>query len=792
MPIGKLFNWRPEIEEFSAPLRQKQPFKLLFSKFPRGIDNARIDVVLSLEFTQKVHLMVRRDLLHDVTKNYWGEAPSATDNEDVQAVGDSYIGMMEVAVDRARKGSGFEVIQLLQFSVLKFLLQVIDDELRDLRNRLQKERNRATQQSNALSMQLHERLVILAKEEPSIKYRLSRRLFRELLKLEMVRLGKLRKSVLGLTWPVPKIILFNPILQLSSLEADEQLMKHYPLACTSSDDGRGFDAINRLMVGLFSDFLPAWTWPLEEPEEWVDQGDDAGSTTILYRNESGGIVTQIDIGLLLGRSLQKEEYRKGLNSWFDVPENIDRFIYSVKSSAFDVAGGCNPAKRTYWKSPRWPRFHGQLTKRLLKQLKSSGLDLQILASHAAPEVYKELKGCLPVRLVCQYLAGDIKKSALQRKLSGMPGVSNPEQMLKILDRDQGAIRNMPPATRRRRLFSFIRHFAIFRRDLKLAHQAFSAMSRIRLLSRQEDIELSRSNGTLQEMLLRGELQTGEHKIRNHVIVKADVRGSTVMTNELRQRGLNPASHFSLNFFEPITRLLRGYGAQKVFVEGDAVILSICEYQDTPYQWLCVSHACGLARNMLKVVEAQNFKNREYGLPELELGLGICFSDEEPTFLHDEDRKIMISPAINRADQLSSCSAAIRNTRYGRELGQGVKVMVPLDSGALDKVSSDKLVRYNVNGIELDISAYYKLKSELALRTVASDKLDDGELFMVGRYPDLDGKMHTLVLKESPVTVWDGYEPGEDESLRRSYYQVITDKKSRTEAIERAAARAPLL
>ncbi|MEJ1406801.1 MAG: hypothetical protein RPU62_07430 [Candidatus Sedimenticola sp. (ex Thyasira tokunagai)] len=788
MALGKLFYWRPEIEEFCKPLRCKQPFDLLFSKLPRGIDNTRIDVVLSQEFTQKTRLMVKRALLHDVTKNYWGEAPPPPDKQDVQAVGDCYIGMMELAVDRARKRSSMEVIQLLQFSVLKFLLQVIDEELRDLRSRLQKERSRANQQSNALSVQLHERLVILAKEESSIRYRLSRRLFRELLKLETVRLGKLRKSVLGRTWPVPKIVLFNPMLQLSSLLADEQLMKHYPLACTNSEKERGFDTINRLVVGLFSRFLPTWVWPLEGHEQGEGGGGEAGSTAILYRNEPGGMTTQIDIGLLLGNSMQKDEYHKGLVSWLDVPENIDRFIYSVKSGSTSVGGDSGVADRAYWQNPHWPQFHARLLKRLLRQFKKGGLEQEILASHAAPEVYQDLKGCLPVRLVCQYLAGDIKKQGLQRKLSGMPGVNNPVQVMKVLDRAQSAIRNMPTATRRRRVFSFVRHFSIFRRDLKLAHQAFSAMSRIRILSRQEDIDLSRSNSTLQEMLLRGELQPGEHKIRNHVIIKADVRGSTAITKELRQRGLNPASHFSLNFFEPITRLLKGYGAQKVFVEGDAVILSIFEYQDTPYQWLCVSHACGLARNMLKVVEAQNIKNREYGLPELELGLGICFSDEEPTFLYDGNQKIMISPAINRADQLSSCSAAIRNTRYGRALGQGVKVMAPLDAGALEKVSSDKLVRYNVNGIELDISAYYKLKSELSMRTVEQDMPASDDQIMIGRYPDLDGKMHTLVLKESPVTVWDGLTSGESEPLQRSYYQVVTDRERRAEAVERLSPR----
>jgi len=38
--------------------------------------------------------------------------------------------------------------------------------------------------------------------------------------------------------------------------------------------------------------------------------------------------------------------------------------------------------------------------------------------------------------------------------------------------------------------------------------------------------------------------------------------------------MNPASYFSLNFYEPLTKILPRYGAEKVFIEGDAVILSI--------------------------------------------------------------------------------------------------------------------------------------------------------------------------------------------------------------------------
>ncbi|OOZ37197.1 hypothetical protein [Solemya velesiana gill symbiont] len=206
-----------------------------------------------------------------------------------------------------------------------------------------------------------------------------------------------------------------------------------------------------------------------------------------------------------------------------------------------------------------------------------------------------------------------------------------------------------------------------------------------------------------------------------------------------------------------------------------MILSVFEYEDTPYQWLSVSHACGLAANILKVMDRQNHKNRKYGLPMLELGLGIAFSDEEPAFLYDEDREIMISSAINRADQLSYCSAALRNSEYGKGLGRGVEVLSPANPDELDKQSSDRLVRYNVNGIELDVSAFYKLKSELVLKQVQFKKGGRKSRYLAARYPDLEGNMNWLVIREAEIRTWDGSRVGAPEASGRSYYQVVTDQ-----------------
>ncbi|WP_241087479.1 hypothetical protein [Candidatus Vondammii sp. HM_W22] len=788
--IDNLFRWQPSVDEFVAPLHLKTVFQPLIDRFPKGIDNTRLDVVLSLEFTSQTQLMVRRALLHDVAENYWGESPPLPDNKDVQYFREAYTGMMELAVDRARKHIRLELIQLLQFSVIKFSLQTVNGELARLRGQLQRARSTGVHQSSGRAVEIHERLVLLAKEEHVIRYQLTSQLFKELFKLETLHLSKLRKSVLGSAWPIPKSLLFNPILQLSSLWADEQLMKHYSLVCTDRNDPDGFDGVNRLVTELFLDYLPPWV-NFTTAQNLVGILDtDLSTVASRSRKEQDSLAIFAEIEALLGRSMLQAEYSEGRVSWLDTPENISRIIYSTKSTKGICTDDTVQPLSTYWSNNKWPGFHYRLIKRMLKRIYSHNLDQQILACHLAPDIYKELNQQLPVRMICNYLAGRMERKELSRKLAGMQSVGNATQVQKVLERARGLVHSTPAPHKRRRIFSFLRHFAVLRHDLKMAYQAHSAMEQIRLLSQPKDLELSRSNNTLQEFLLREELPPGQRRIRNHLIIKADVRGSTAITSELRQRKLNPASHFSINFFQPINKLLESCGAKKVFVEGDAVILSIFEYEDTPYQWLCVSHACGLAQEILKVVDIQNIKNRQHDLPELELGLGIVFSDDAPAYLYDEERPIMISSAINRADQLSSCSAVIRRSRYGGSLGWGIEVLAPLDSDPMEKETSDQLLRYNVNGIELDVSAYNKLKSELSLRAIdaVSISVDFTGRFLAGRYPDLSGAMHWLVLQESPVRIWDGLKPGEDDQRGRNFYQVITDKDLVAEVVDKLIQR----
>ncbi len=425
---------------------------------------------------------------------------------------------------------------------------------------------------------------------------------------------------------------------------------------------------------------------------------------------------------------------------------------------------------------RWIRVREYILDEVQRRFRRAGLWAKIFAANESPKVFKELHGRVPLGIITQYLEGRLPRRKLLHRLSGLKGVSQPHIAKKVLDNAWERIRNMPSSRREYRIKCFLRDFVVLRRDLKLAYQTHRTMNSIRILMRDEAIELSRRNDSLQEFIRPSEAGAEKRRIKNHVIIKADLRGSTAITTELLDKNLNPASHFSLNFFQPITKLLDAFGAVKVFVEGDAVILCITEYEDAPHQWLCVSHACGLARKMLQVVDTQNIKNRKHGLPELELGLGISFNDSSPAFLYDGDRQIMISPAINRADRLSSCAAVLRRTALEEMVKRGVEVVVPVDQGAVRKDRNDELLSFNVNGIELDMPAFFKLKTELALLRVRGGIAEYSEhsVFYAGRYPDRTGKMHWLVVREAPVRLWIGNSVNTEEEWGRRFFEVVTD------------------
>jgi class 3 adenylate cyclase len=326
---------------------------------------------------------------------------------------------------------------------------------------------------------------------------------------------------------------------------------------------------------------------------------------------------------------------------------------------------------------------------------------------------------------------------------------------------------------------FLQDFFHYHRDLRRLETLNAALDSVNLVANERLRELSRMNGTLYEFLLPEEqVEPQADRVLRHVVLKADVRDSTKLTRTLMDKGLNPASYFSLNFYDPVNKLLSKYGAQKVFLEGDAIILAILEKDGEP--GLAVSRACVLAREIIEIVRGYNELVQRSGMPPLELGIGITLQESAPLYLMDGDHQIMISEALNESDRLSSCNKRARKVMEAQAGPFHVYAFQAAEVEAGGNVE-DVILSFNLGGIRMNEAAFRKLQQEISLEPLrvklppAFASSDKGEYRLLkGTVPVDRDIFRKIVVRESRVPRIDPSDFSVKGWTERSYWEVCTD------------------
>ncbi|MES9994245.1 MAG: hypothetical protein ABW098_20030 [Candidatus Thiodiazotropha sp.] len=757
-----------------APLRRSAAPHCQLDLFQIGIDNHHIDVALSHQFRSTLANFVKKIVYEDLNKHGWVKMDAPPSGSDVETFKSMYRSMMQGALEQVHRDAAVrDLLKLLHLVLLKLLLESPGIVIAELRDKLDQDGNLPVGAHGGRALELHERIVTLARLEPGIRYRTLRRVFKIVQRLESKELRKLRKSVVGSSWMLSKQLLFNPLLHLPNLSTEEFIMNHYPLLCVDRDSDNYFDISNRIITNTYRDYLPNWAQAPSRNTE-IKDGLDGKGFQIRNRELHSGFSEFLEGQRMLERCLSEAEFKQIDVSWLDVPRNIDILL---QRPAGENGGWFSRNKRGKGKPSPWKNSDCETTRRelqsqLLKQLDRAGVVQRAIAAYRTPRLHRQLNGQISIKDIYRFLTGDLARRNLVKRLASTPDKGS--AALKAMDVVLGYIRRMPSNKQQDYAIRYVKDFLTFRRDLKLAYYTYQQMSHLRILQDGESIKLSRDNGSLYEFRL-GRDTDSQDQIKAHVILKADIRGSTEITRQLIEKRLNPATHFSMNFFGPITKLLERFGAQKVFVEGDALILAVMETGRITTQALTVANACGLARKMLSVMDAQNSQNRVHNLPKLELGLGIAFSDDAPAYLYDEQQKIMISPAINEADRLSSCSSELRqDTSWRRSKRHRVEVLK--DYSQDSKTDAPIRLRYNINGIELTEAAFIKLKSEVVLHKLKiHSRSGESHYYHVGRFVDRQGSSHWLVVRQGLVKAWNAGDIEERKDSSDDYfYEIVTD------------------
>jgi class 3 adenylate cyclase len=326
---------------------------------------------------------------------------------------------------------------------------------------------------------------------------------------------------------------------------------------------------------------------------------------------------------------------------------------------------------------------------------------------------------------------------------------------------------------------FLADFFHYHRDFRRLEVLNGALDSVNLVPNERMQELSRVNGTLYEFLLPEEQgESDSERVLRHVVLKADVRDSTRLTRTMMDKGMNPASYFSLNFYDPVNKLLEKYGAQKVFLEGDAIILAILEREGEPQ--LAVSRMCVLAREVIEIVRGYNELMQRSGMPGLELGLGITLQEAAPLYLMDGEHQIMISEALNESDRLSSCN---KRARKVMEPQAGPFHVYAFQAAELDEEGNpeDVILSYNLGGIRMNEAAFKKLQQEITLEplkvrlptSLASSDKGEYRLFTATVPVDHD-IFRKIVVRESRIPRINAADFSVQGWTERSYYEVCTD------------------
>ena len=753
---GAAVRFRGVPERSLLPLARAPAFDVPLERFPRGVDNVRVDVRLSPRFTRELRRVVAGLVAQEIAGGRGAAlAPGALGGrEDFEALRAAYGAMLEAAAHRARREGGrIERVQLLQLGVLKAVQEAVRAEiegvLQGLRGSLREERTRATE-----GLELYEHLVRFAKRRPRVQYTVARRVWTQLMQVEAGPAAELRRSLLGTAWALPREVLDNPLLHATDPTAPELLMRHYVLLGHRSEDRQTYVCVEREVEALFVRAGAERARPGLPPRvrrlHWY-AWDEAVEPEVLRRR----VRRDLDHAV----------------PGTEVPDNVDLLLDGARTwEAMEAAR--RRGDMDAWNRLRLHRRFQELELRRLEDaFRDHGVLGRIVASYEVVPLYRDhYRGINPL-LLLQYLSGGPGAArALEKIRAALGARGRRDPRLAPLRAAARRVRRCPARRRRELVRRYLRDFLAYRRDLRCYFLTRALLEQLRLVESAEEVRLSRANRALQDFPGPGESDEDAAAARGHVIVKADLRGSMRITRELVRRGLNPATHFDLHFFGPVNELLLMFGAEKVFLEGDAVIAGILEPEGGMLPRMAVARACGLARAIVDLVRAHNAGCRRHGLPELEVGVGIAWCPEPPAYLYDGDRPITISPAIGLADRLSSCARFLREATAAPPGVHAMTWRVP-PSHPLAGEKGERELHYNVNGVLLHREAFPQLAEEIRLGRVELEVAGLGSCaFYGGRYLDARGSTRRLTLREGRVRE---LEPRGEAPAR--YYEVVVDE-----------------
>ena len=763
MPRLPIFRLGKEPDQLALPEMIAAAPSIALEELAVGVDNLRHDVALSPRFVEAARAQVMRLIVRhgELEGLLAAEATQKTPGPSWMrnaAVGQTRTSREKsdwkplltdlhlAALNRAKKEENISVDLLARLAVTKFLRTEMNQQFAQVleRCRVLLKSYEGIRQGKAV--EYRERVAAFQVRKKIILRKTGQDLFETLREIEKETLARMRRSLFG---------------EARSAEAKLADGK------TGEPGGAGLGSyglfLNRLAFSEDGrdDYLCA--------EHYVMLGN--------WDRDPDRYSSLKDIVVGFMRSVFGEEATaENIDAWLCAPEN-SRALVGTGTPDDSTAEGVAQQNRL----AKWVRLLED--QQVMECVIASYYTVPLLSEYAPRINPQQLKSALISRPECDRVERMIQEH----------GKLSPNSLYAAV----GKVAGCRGAERAKVAARFLQDFSQYHRDLRRLETLNAALDSVNVVSTEKLRDLSRMNGTLYEFLLPEEQQPEEDRVLRHVVLKADVRDSTRLTRTLMEKGLNPASYFSLNFYDPVNKLLGKYGAQKVFLEGDAIILAILERSGEPE--LAVSRACVLAREIIEIVRGYNELMQRSGMPGLELGVGITLQEAAPLYLMDGEHQIMISEALNESDRLSSCNKRARKVMESQAGPFHVFVFQASDAASTkDEAENpeDSILSFNLGGIRMNEAAFRKLEQEVSLvplavklpHSIATSDKAEYQLFSATVPVDRD-IFRKIVVRQSRVPRIHVEDFSVQGWTDRTYYEVCTDPAIYAALEKKKAAKA---
>jgi len=731
--------------------------------------------------------------------------------------------LLQAGLQKAKYEKNIEIDLLLRVTLLKYLTQEIGTQFANLLLEAKQwirgrgEHFDRTEQAHVIKARLAE----LQADRRNLFRNVGQHVFQAILEIEENSLGRSRKALFGDEGSTASDILNNRLAFVEGGKDDVLFLEQYVLLGNYMRDQDRFETFDAVLLDFLRESILAGDQGNDLNDSWREHQKLVDSA-VAYRAEIARLEQERET---FARKLERSESLMGRVGFGSDPatlrasiSDVDKRLRHARRKLEEVnplveasRGEADYLAKQYQErlgdylnqpenarrlfdpaatgEPRGPAAEqrARLLEELIVRLEQRDLLVHILASYQLRNICHDY--CPPIHLQ------QLKKALVSREefkrvediLKQFPARQYSTQRIDELSKK---IRKMPREEVRAVVIRFTEDFMRLRRDTRNYERLSAAMERVHLVRNERTRELSEMNRSLYEFLLPEEARPAEDRVLSHTIIKADVRGSTKITQDLLARGLNPASLFSMNFYEPVKRILERYGAAKVFIEGDALVLAIYETESNRAQQRAVSKACALARQLLAVSSAYNERPESADLPRLELGVGIAYQGSPPTYWMDTDSRIMISRALNLSDRLSSCSKAARRMLAQNPSLFRLFLFQTMTEGVAEDEADEFLIRFNLNGVELNDEGFQKLQEEIALSPLETDCVmpwgKERVTFFFGETPVGEGLEPVLIRRGFVRQMLPGGKIGE--AGTRPYYEVCVNPKA-LELVELLSATA---